>query len=208
PDVLKAPEVVIELVGDSAGRKQAVIEALAPRLQAGALWLTWAMPTSVTAAAAWAAGPERVIGFGVLPPLSESDPIELAAGLQSSAEARHTAEAFWTGLGFEPVWVAEGPGLVRARILCCLINEAATALAEGISSAEEIDQAMKLGTNYPYGPLEWGDRIGLHHVLGVMEGLFREWGEDRYRPAPLLRRLVQAAFLGEASGRGFYESWG
>jgi 3-hydroxybutyryl-CoA dehydrogenase len=75
---------------------------------------------------------------------------------------------------------------------------------EGIAEAADIDQAMKLGTNYPYGPLEWADMIGLDTVLGVMTGLFEEWGEDRYRPAPLLRRMVLAGKLGRKSGEGFY----
>lgn len=105
---------------------------------------------------------------------------------------------------FEPVVVADSAGLVRARIVCCLINEAITALMEGVASAENIDLAMKLGTRYPYGPLEWADLIGLDTVLGVMEGLFLEWGDDRYRPAPLLRRMVAAGRFGKKSGVGFF----
>jgi 3-hydroxybutyryl-CoA dehydrogenase len=100
--------------------------------------------------------------------------------------------------------VPDGPGLVFPRILCMIINEAAFALMEGVASAEDIDTAMKLGTNYPLGPLEWADRIGLDQVLGVLEGLQAEYGEDRYRPAPLLRQLVRAGHLGLSTGRGFY----
>ena len=107
-------------------------------------------------------------------------------------------------LGFDPVLVADGPGLVRARILCCLINEAIGALMEGVAIVEDIDKAMRLGTNYPFGPLAWADQIGLDTVLGVMTGLHKEWGEDRYRPSPLLRRKVLAGHLGKKSGRGFY----
>jgi 3-hydroxybutyryl-CoA dehydrogenase len=102
------------------------------------------------------------------------------------------------------VWVADGPGLVRARTVCCLINEAAGLLLEGVAAAADIDRAMQLGTNYPHGPLAWGDVIGLDVVLGVMNGLFNEWGEDRYRPSPLLRRLVAAGRLGRKTGQGFY----
>jgi 3-hydroxybutyryl-CoA dehydrogenase len=94
---------------------------------------------------------------------------------------------------------------VRARTVCCLINEAASALLENVASAEDIDQAMKLGTNYPHGPLAWADHIGLDAVLGVMTGLFEEWGEDRYRPSPLLRRMVLAGRLGKKTGEGFYQ---
>jgi 3-hydroxybutyryl-CoA dehydrogenase len=85
------------------------------------------------------------------------------------------------------------------------VNEAATALAEGVASAADIDTAMRLGTNYPYGPLAWGDRMGLDVVLGVMRGLQAEFGEDRYRPCPLLAHYVQANRLGRKTGRGFFE---
>ena len=101
--------------------------------------------------------------------------------------------------------MADGAGLVRARLVCALVNEAATALAEGVATASEIDVAMKLGTNYPYGPLDWGDRLGLDLVLGVMRGLHEEFGEDRYRPCPLLTRYVQAGRLGQKTGRGFFD---
>ena len=100
--------------------------------------------------------------------------------------------------------MADGPGLVRARTVCCLINEAASVLMEEVAVAADIDLAMRLGTNYPHGPLAWADRIGLDVVLGVMTGLFDEWGDDHYRPAPLLRRMVAAGWLGRKSGRGFY----
>lgn len=115
------------------------------------------------------------------------------------------AKSFWQSLEMKPVVVADGPGLVRARTVCCLINEAASALFEGVASAEDIDTAMRLGTNYPHGPFEWADIIGVDTVLGVMNGLFHEWGEDRYRPSPLLRRMVLAGHLGRKSGRGFYD---
>jgi 3-hydroxybutyryl-CoA dehydrogenase len=114
------------------------------------------------------------------------------------------AEAFWRGLGLDTARVADGPGLVRARIVCALVNEAVTALAEGVASAADIDTAMRLGTNYPRGPLAWGDLIGLDVVLGIMRGLQEEFGEDRYRPAPLLARYVQAGRLGQKTGQGFF----
>jgi 3-hydroxybutyryl-CoA dehydrogenase len=140
-----------------------------------------------------------------VPPLEAGGMMEVAAGLQTSPEALAAAQAFWSSIGLKAAVVADGTGLVRARIVCALVNEAATALMEGVASAADIDTAMKLGTNYPRGPLEWGDLIGLDVVLGVMRGLHEDFGEDRYRPCPLLVRYVQAGRLGRKTGRGFFE---
>ncbi|HUM69981.1 MAG TPA: 3-hydroxyacyl-CoA dehydrogenase family protein, partial [Chloroflexota bacterium] len=178
--------------------------SLAASIPRDALLLTSALATSTTQAAAWVPRPERVVGFGVVPPLQRQGVVELAAGLQTSEVALQQAMAFARKLHQEPVLVADGPGLVRARVICCLINEATSALMEGVASAADIDKAMKLGANYPFGPLEWGDYIGLDTVLGTLTGLFNEWGEDRYRPSPLLRRMVAARKLGRKTGEGFY----
>jgi 3-hydroxybutyryl-CoA dehydrogenase len=114
------------------------------------------------------------------------------------------AEALFRALGKETVWVRDTPGLVFPRILSLIINEAARSLDEGVARAEEIDVAMRLGTNYPQGPLRWADQVGLDEVLAVLEGLQHETGDDRYRPAPLLKKMVLAGWLGESSRRGFY----
>ena len=197
-------DVAIELHNESADAKQELMLSLAQTIPVDSVVLTSALPTSTTQAASWMANPRRVVGFGVLPPITAGGVVELTRGLQTAEHALQRAQTFWEGLDFEPVVVADGPGLVRARVVCCLINEAVSALMEGIATAEDIDRAMKLGTNYPYGPLEWADMIGIDTVLGVVEGLFREWGDDRYRPSPLLRRMVAAGRLGSKSGRGFY----
>jgi 3-hydroxybutyryl-CoA dehydrogenase len=201
---LAAADVAVELHHGRPETKRALLRALDEALPPDALLLSSALNTSTTQAAAWAGQSERVVGFGVLPPLPDAGLVEVAAGLQTSEAALARAEAFWRELGQEPVRVADGPGLVRARVVCCLINEAAGLLLEGVATAADIDKGMRLGTNYPHGPLAWGDVIGLDAVLGVMEGLFAEWGDDRYRPAPLLRRLVTAGYLGQKIGQGFY----
>lgn len=197
-------DVVIELHNESAAAKEELLLGLGATIPPTTLLLTSALATSTTQAASWVPNPGRVVGFGVLPPLKAGGLVELAPALQTHQTQMSRAATFWRDLGLEPVTVADGPGLVRARVVCCLINEAVSALMEGVASAEDIDKAMKLGTNYPFGPLEWADMIGLDTVLGVMTGLFTEWGDDRYRPAPLLRRMVQAKYLGQKTGRGFY----
>ena len=203
-ETLAAADIAIELHNESPAAKQELLLALSEHLPPDALILTSALATSATQAAAWVARPERVVGFGVVPPVADDGLVELTAALQTGPTAVAQAELFWRGLGQEPVWVADGPGLVRARTVCCLINEAAGLLLEGVAAAADIDRAMQLGTNYPHGPLAWGDVIGLDVVLGVMNGLFNEWGEDRYRPSPLLPRLVAAGRLGRKTGQGFY----
>jgi 3-hydroxybutyryl-CoA dehydrogenase len=140
-----------------------------------------------------------------VPPLEKDGTVEVALGLQSSETALAIAQEFWASLGLRTTKVADGPGLVRARILSMLVNEAATALMEGVATAADIDTAMRLGTNYPRGPLAWGDLLGLDVVLGILRGLHEEYGEDRYRPCPLLTRYVQAGRLGQKTGKGFFD---
>lgn len=203
-DRLADVEIAIEVHNESAAAKQELLLVLSDHLPPDALILTSALATSATQAASWVARPERVVGFGFVPPIAGGGLVEVAAALQTSEAALSQAELFWRGLGQEPIFVADGPGLVRARVVCCLINEAAGLLLEGVATATDIDRAMRLGTNYPYGPLAWGDLMGLDAVLGVMTGLFNEWGDDRYRPSPMLRRLVAAGRLGVKTGQGFY----
>jgi 3-hydroxybutyryl-CoA dehydrogenase len=203
PEAAQA-EVVIELHNESAATKEALLKTVGTAVSPQTLILTSALPVSTTQAAAWLPHPEHVVGIGLLPPLPANGIIELARGLQTADSALERAQAFWQQTGQEAVVVGDGPGLVRARTVCCLINEAVSALQEGVATPADIDTAMKLGTNYPHGPLEWADQIGLDTVLGVMTGLYHEWGEDRYRPAPLLKRLVLAGKLGRKSGEGFY----
>lgn len=197
-------DIVIELHNESAAAKQELLTGLGAVLPRNVLLLSSTLATSATMAASWVVNPKRVVGFSVLPPLGETGLVELAPALQTSRPNMARAASFWRGLGYEPVEVADGPGLVRARVVCCLINEAVSALMEGVASAEDIDKAMQLGTNYPHGPLAWADHLGLDMVLGVMTGLYEEWGEDRYRPVPLLRRMVAAGRLGKKVGEGFY----
>jgi 3-hydroxybutyryl-CoA dehydrogenase len=145
------------------------------------------------------------VGFHVLPPLGDARLVELTRGEGSSPLAAARAERFFAALGKHVAWVGDAPGLVLGRIVCQVINESAFALGEGVGAARDVDTGMVLGLNHPRGPLEWADAIGLDRVLGVLEALCEEYREERYRPAPLLQRLVRAGRLGRASGAGFFD---
>jgi 3-hydroxybutyryl-CoA dehydrogenase len=145
------------------------------------------------------------VGFHALSPFARTGLVELTRGPRSSPAAVARAERFFTTLGTHIAWVGDAPGLVLGRIACQLVNEAAFALGEGVGSARDIDTGMTLGLNHPRGPLEWADEIGLDVVLGVLEALCEEYREERYRPAPELRRLVRAGRLGRVVGAGFFD---
>jgi 3-hydroxybutyryl-CoA dehydrogenase len=145
------------------------------------------------------------VGFHVLAPLEQASLVELTRTDSSSPVAAARAERFFAALGKHVAWVGDAPGLVLGRIVCQVINECAFSLGEGVGSAQDIDTGMVLGLSYPLGPLKWADELGLDHVLTVLDALHREYREERYRPAPELRRLVQAGRLGRTTGGGFFD---
>lgn len=202
-DLPPAP-LVIETLAGGDEKKECVIQ-LDGLLPSSSVIATSCVGSSVTRIASWTRAPERVVGFATFYPLRERKLIELSGGLRTGEEALKNAEGFFSALGKETVRVKDLAGLVFPRILSLIINQAARSFDEGIATAEEIDIAMRMGTNYPLGPLRWADVIGLDEVLAVLEGLERETGDDRYRPAPLIKKMVQAGWLGEATGKGFYD---
>jgi 3-hydroxybutyryl-CoA dehydrogenase len=145
------------------------------------------------------------VGFHLLAPVAEAKLIELTRTEGSSPLAAQRAERFFRALGKDVAWVEDAPGLVLGRIVCQIVNESAFALGEGVGSAQDIDQGMLLGLSHPRGPLAWADQIGLDEVLALLDALCEEYREERYRPAPVLRRLVAAGNLGRATGAGFFE---
>jgi len=144
------------------------------------------------------------VGFHALPPFAETGLVELTAGPDTASSALDAARQFFGTLGKQTANVHDAPGLVLGRMVCQVINECAFALGEGVGSAEDIDAGMVHGLNYPRGPLGWADEIGLDHVLAVLDGLYEERREERYRTAPALRALALSGRLGRQTGEGFF----
>ena len=144
------------------------------------------------------------VGFHALPPLQNAALVELTRGPDTADSATAAAERFFRSLGKHTAWVADAPGLVLGRIVCQVINESAFAYGEGVGSAEDIDTGMVYGLSHPRGPLSWADQIGLDQVLSVLDALADELREERYRAAPVLRRLVWSGKFGRQTGEGFF----
>ncbi|SFX57761.1 3-hydroxybutyryl-CoA dehydrogenase [Thermoactinomyces sp. DSM 45891] len=157
---------------------------------------------TATEIASWLFYPERLVGFSPLL-MPEMTVVEVCFPIQS-LRPNHKFLSIWKKLGKGVEIVGDQPGLVCARTLALLVNEASFALSEGVAKATDIDLAMEKGLNHPQGPLQWADRVGVHHLYAVLEGLQREYGEDRYRPAPLLRKMMYAQFIGVEAEQGFY----
>lgn len=163
---------------------------------------TSALP--ITELAATTRRPDKVIGMHFMNPVPVMKLVEIIRALQTSDDVFQTIEALAYKLKKTPVTVRDFPGFVSNRILMPMINEAIFALYEGVAEKEAIDEVMKLGMNHPIGPLALADLIGLDTCLYIMETLHEQFGDDKYRPCPLLRKYVEAGWLGRKTGRGFY----
>ena len=159
---------------------------------------------SITEVASATNRPDRVIGMHFFNPATIMKLVEVIRGMATSQETFDKVKAMSEAIGKTPVEVAEAPGFVVNRILIPMINEAIGIYAEGIASVEDIDTSMKLGANHPMGPLALGDLIGLDVCLAIMDVLFKETGDSKYRASSTLRKYVRAGWLGRKTGRGFY----
>jgi 3-hydroxybutyryl-CoA dehydrogenase len=199
-----SPLVIDTTPGADPAEKKAVLQSLDDILPPASVIVASCLGCATTLMASWVRRPERVVGFATFYPLKDRKVIELAGGMRSAESSMQTAEQFFGSLGKDTVRVKDAAGLTFPRVLSLIVNEAARSFEEGVASPEEIDVAMRLGVNYPQGPLRWADEVGLDEVVAVLEGLQRETGDDRYRPAPVLKKLVLAGFVGVSGGKGFY----
>jgi 3-hydroxybutyryl-CoA dehydrogenase len=197
---LQEAAVIIRFLADSldAGALEGVVAIKGPQL-----WLSESLEKSVAVMATQVGNPERFVGFSLSGFFPEKKLVELIGGERTDTDAVAAAKDLFEKLGFIVVIAQDRPGYVLNRVVASMINEAVYVNMYGLARMEDIDQMMRLGANFPLGPFEYADSIGLDRVLKTLEWLTEELG-PQYRPCPVLRRKVEAGFLGKKTGRGFY----
>jgi 3-hydroxybutyryl-CoA dehydrogenase len=201
---MKDADLVIEAATENPELKFKIFKDMDANAREGVILASNTSSISITKIAAVTKRPDKVIGMHFMNPVPLMKLVEIIRGLATSDETTKIVVDICKVMGKEPVEANDSPGFISNRILCPMINEAIFALQENVGTPEAIDSVMKLGMNHPMGPLTLADLIGLDVVLFVMEVLQRDLGEDKYRPAYLLRKMVDAGYLGRKSGRGFY----
>ena len=198
-------DLIIEAATEEMESKKALFAELDKLCKKDTILATNTSSLSITEIAAATGRPDKIIGLHFFNPVPLMKLVEIIKGLGTSDETRDAVVALAKTLGKTPVEVAEAPGFVVNRVLIPMVNEAIGILADGVAKAEDIDQAMMLGANHPIGPLALADLIGLDVCLAIMETLHVEFGEDKYRPHPLLRKMVRANKLGRKTKAGFFD---
>jgi 3-hydroxybutyryl-CoA dehydrogenase len=204
PAAAKNSQVVVEAVFEPLEVKKGVVEKLSGICSPETILASNTSSLPITQLAAMTKHPDKFIGMHFMNPVPMMKLIELIRGIATSDETFNTIKELSVKLGKTPVEVNDYPGFIANRILMPMINEAVFTLMEGVGTAEAIDTVMKLGMNHPMGPLTLADFIGLDVCLNILEVLFEGFGDTKYRPCPLLRKMVQAGYLGRKTGRGFY----
>lgn len=197
-------DLIIEAATEEMESKKALFQELDQLCKPETIIATNTSSLSITEIAAATNRPDRIIGMHFFNPVPMMKLVEIIKGLATSEETKEVILDLTRKLGKTPVEVAEAPGFVVNRVLIPMVNEGIGILADGVAKAEDIDEAMKLGANHPMGPLALGDLIGLDVCLAIMEVLYAEFGDSKYRPHPLLKKMVRAGKLGRKTGEGFF----
>jgi len=198
-------EVVIETIHEDFEAKRALLAELDALLDPSIPVIVNTSTLSITELAQGLAHPERIVGMHFLYPVTTTRVVEVVRGQVTANEPFELVRKFARILGKVPIEEFESPGFVTTRVMLPLVNEAIQVVMEGVATAAEVDLCMKLGYDFRVGPLEWADRIGLHKVHNWLDHLFQETGDQKFRPCPLLRKLVRAGHNGARWGQGFFK---
>ena len=202
---LREADIIIEAVFETVEVKKEVWGRVNEVARDGAILATNTSSLSVTQIASFVSNPGRFCGLHFFNPVPMLPLVEVVRALQTEEDTVERARAFVEGLGKTPIVCEDKPGFIVNRLLVPYMNDAIHALSEGVASAEDIDRAMKLGANMPIGPLALGDLVGLDVALAAAESLHDEFGDPKFRAAPLLKQMVRAGRLGRKTGEGFYK---